>query len=87
MVKEWSIVRSSNFMNMAAVKELKYEEVAAETLEWKCPSLHRLWLGQAVEDKNRRLRAFLSCMKSDAPLMLNVSQVPQHLLILCCVLR
>lgn len=51
------------------------------------PSIRRLWLGQAVEDKNRRLRALLTCMMSDVSLMLNVSYVPQHLLVLCCVLR
>ncbi|CAH1784990.1 unnamed protein product [Owenia fusiformis] len=55
--------------------------------DWKVPTIKRLWLGQQIEDKNRRLRAFLTCMKSDAPLMLNTSYVPQHLLILCCVLR
>lgn len=41
----------------------------------------------AQDDKCRRMRAFLSCMRSDTPLMLNTSYVPQHLLILATVLR
>ncbi|GBP04281.1 Constitutive coactivator of PPAR-gamma-like protein 1 homolog [Eumeta japonica] len=41
----------------------------------------------AQDDKGRRMRAFLSCMRSDTPLMLNTSYVPQHLLILATVLR
>ncbi|KAI8488265.1 hypothetical protein Bbelb_341140, partial [Branchiostoma belcheri] len=40
-----------------------------------------------VEDKNRRLRAFLSCMLADTPAMLKPLYVPHHLLVLCCVLR
>jgi hypothetical protein len=41
----------------------------------------------AVDDKRRRLRAFLTCMRSDTPLMLNPAYVPQHLLVLASVLR
>ncbi|GCC41090.1 hypothetical protein chiPu_0025392, partial [Chiloscyllium punctatum] len=33
------------------------------------------------------MRAFLACMKSDTPGMLNPANVPTHLLLLCCVLR
>ena len=55
--------------------------------EWTCPNLKRLWLGKAVEDKNRRMRAFLACMRSDTPAMLNPANVPTHLMVLCCVLR
>lgn len=40
-----------------------------------------------IDDKRRRLRGFLTCMKSDTPLMLNTSYVPQHLLVMACVLR
>lgn len=40
-----------------------------------------------TDDKKRRLRAFLSCLHADTPLMLNPDFVPQHLLILACVLR
>ena len=79
IVREWVIPRS--------VGGPKGDEVAAISLEWKVPSIRRLWLGQAIEDKNRRLRAFLTCMMSDVSLMLNTSYVPQHLLVLCCILR
>ena len=40
-----------------------------------------------IDDKRRRLRGFLTCMRSDTPLMLNISYVPQHLLVMACVLR
>ncbi|KAK2083241.1 hypothetical protein P7K49_038477 [Saguinus oedipus] len=46
------------------------ELVSALTFrEWTCPNLKKLWLGKAVEDKNRRMRAFLACMKSDTPIL------------------
>lgn len=41
----------------------------------------------AFEDKQRRMKAFLTVMRSDTPLMLNRSYVPQHMLVLACVLR
>jgi hypothetical protein len=41
----------------------------------------------AIDDKRRRLRAFLTCMRSDTPLMLNPAYVPQHLLVMASVLR
>ncbi|VVC89411.1 unnamed protein product [Leptidea sinapis] len=63
------------------------EVVPGVVLDWPVPTVQRLWFGTAQEDKGRRLRAFLSCMKSDTPLMLNTSYVPQHLLILGTVLR
>ncbi|XP_013408866.1 constitutive coactivator of PPAR-gamma-like protein 1 isoform X2 [Lingula anatina] len=78
----------------AVIKERSYtkegpqcEDVQAITMDWMVPTIHRLWLGQQIEDKNRRLRAFLTCMRSDSPVMLNTSYVPQHLLIMCCILR
>ena len=41
-----------------------------------------------VEDKQKRLRAFLSCLKcDDCPPLLTHSNVPQHMLLLACVLR
>uniref|UniRef100_A0A8C2JWE1 Family with sequence similarity 120A n=1 Tax=Cyprinus carpio TaxID=7962 RepID=A0A8C2JWE1_CYPCA len=55
--------------------------------EWTCPNLKKLWLGKAVEDKNRRMRAFLACMRSDTPAMLNPANVSTPLMVLCCVLR
>ncbi|PIO31480.1 hypothetical protein AB205_0132900 [Aquarana catesbeiana] len=33
------------------------------------------------------MRAFLACMRSDTPAMLNPANVPTHLMVLCCVLR
>lgn len=33
------------------------------------------------------MRALLSCLNSDIPLILNTSYVPQHMLVMACVLR
>ncbi|XP_039749052.1 constitutive coactivator of PPAR-gamma-like protein 1 [Pararge aegeria] len=63
------------------------EIVPGVMLDWPVPTVQRLWFGTAQDDKCRRMRAFLSCMRSDTPLMLNTSYVPQHLLILATVLR
>ncbi|CAK1604276.1 unnamed protein product [Parnassius mnemosyne] len=63
------------------------ELVPGIVLDWPVPTVQRLWFGTAQDDKCRRMRAFLSCMRSDTPLMLNTSYVPQHLLILATVLR
>lgn len=46
-----------------------------------------IYFRTAPDDKCRRMRAYLSCMRSDTPLMLNTTYVPQHLLILATVLR
>jgi hypothetical protein len=81
------IVIKEYYLSKSSSDGAKCDMVRAQALEWKCPSIHRLWLGQAIEDKNRRLRAFLSCLLSDSSMMLNTSYVPQHLLIMCCVLR
>lgn len=61
--------------------------VAAVQLPWAVPTIQRLWFGMAFEDKQRRMKAFLSVMRSDTPLMLNRTYVPQHMLVLACVLR
>lgn len=63
------------------------EMVNAVQLPWAVPTIQRLWFGMAFEDKQRRMKAFLTVMRSDTPLMLNRSYVPQHLLVLACVLR
>jgi len=63
------------------------ELVEPKTCQWSVPTLKRLWFGTNYDDKQRRLRAFLSCMNSDTPLMMNTSNVPQHLLLMCCILR
>lgn len=65
----------------------KAEQVAAVQLPWAVPTIQRLWFGMAFEDKQRRMKAFLTVMRSDTPLMLNRSYVPQHMLVLACVLR
>lgn len=79
IVREWVYSRSNPYQTP--------EEVRAEALPWAVPTLQRLWFGPAVDDKRRRMRALLSCLNSDTPLILNTSYVPQHLLIMACVLR
>ncbi|XP_043934065.1 constitutive coactivator of PPAR-gamma-like protein 1 isoform X2 [Protopterus annectens] len=80
LIKEWAVYKGKSLQTPELVEALAFRE-------WTCPSLKKLWLGKAVEDKNRRMRAFLACMRSDTPAMLNPSLVPSHLLVLCCVLR
>lgn len=80
MVKEWAAYKGKSPHTPELVEALSFRE-------WTCPNLKKLWLGKAVEDKNRRMRAFLACMRSDTPAMLNPANVPTPLLVLCCVLR
>lgn len=79
VVKEWIYSRSNPYQYP--------EEVKAEPLSWAVPTLQRLWFGPSVDDKRRRMRALLSCLNSDTPLILNTAYVPQHMLIMACVLR
>uniref|UniRef100_A0A674CGW6 Family with sequence similarity 120 member A n=1 Tax=Salmo trutta TaxID=8032 RepID=A0A674CGW6_SALTR len=79
-VKEWAAYKGKSPHTPELVEALSFRE-------WTCPNLKKLWLGKAVEDKNGRMRAFLACMRSDAPAMLNPACVPTQLLVLCCVLR
>ncbi|XP_035675948.1 constitutive coactivator of PPAR-gamma-like protein 1 homolog isoform X11 [Branchiostoma floridae] len=90
IVKEWCVQKGRSIQ--------KPELVEALPLDWKVsrgpyvfrtdvPKVKQLWFGQEIEDKNRRLRAFLSCMLADTPAMLKPLYVPHHLLVLCCVLR
>ena len=68
----------------------KYQQaelVSPTCLSWSVPTVQRLWFGTGLEDKQRRLRAFLSVMSSDSPLMLQTNHVPQHLLLMATVLR
>ena len=68
----------------------RYQAAQAESpasLAWPVPTVQRLWFGTGLEDKQKRLRAFLSIMSSDSPLMLQTSHVPQHLLLAGSVLR
>ncbi|XP_058147542.1 constitutive coactivator of PPAR-gamma-like protein 2 [Dasypus novemcinctus] len=80
ILKEWSAYKGKSPQTPELVYALTFRE-------WTCPNLKKLWLGKAVEDKNRRMRAFLACMKSDTPSMLNPANIPTHLLLMCCVLR
>ncbi|XP_074029508.1 constitutive coactivator of PPAR-gamma-like protein 1 homolog [Leptinotarsa decemlineata] len=79
VVKEWIYSRSNPYQYP--------EEVKAEPLPWAVPTLQRLWFGPSVDDKRRRMRALLSCLNSDTPLILNTAYVPQHMLVMACVLR
>ncbi|XP_072181724.1 constitutive coactivator of PPAR-gamma-like protein 1 homolog isoform X1 [Diadema setosum] len=65
----------------------KADLVEALPLDLMVPPLTKLWLGREPEDKNFRLRAFLSCLNSDLPSMHKTACVPKHALILCCVVR
>lgn len=79
VVKEWLWSKGNQYHTPNLVK--------AEEIGWAVPTIQRLWFGSTIDDKRRRLRAFLTCMRSDNPLILNTSYVPQHLLVLACVLR
>lgn len=65
----------------------KPDVVKATLLPWAVPTIQRLWFGTVFEDKQRRMKAFLTVMRSDSPLMLNQGYVPQHMLTMACVLR
>uniref|UniRef100_A0A671TEJ8 Constitutive coactivator of PPAR-gamma-like protein 1 n=1 Tax=Sinocyclocheilus anshuiensis TaxID=1608454 RepID=A0A671TEJ8_9TELE len=80
IIKEWAAYKGKSPHTPELVEALPFRE-------WTCPNLKKLWLGKAVEDKNRRMRAFLACMRSDTPAMLNPANVPTPLIVLCCVLR
>ncbi|XP_023290727.1 constitutive coactivator of PPAR-gamma-like protein 1 homolog isoform X2 [Orussus abietinus] len=79
VIKEWVWSKTNPYQ--------KPELVKAEQIGWGVPTIQRLWFGTGIDDKRRRLRGFLTCMRSDTPLMLNTSHVPQHLLVMACVLR
>lgn len=78
-IKEWVWSKSNEYA--------KGDWVRAEPLKWGVPTVQRLWFGTTVDDRRRRLRAFLTCMRSDSNLMLHTEYVPQHLLLMACVLR
>uniref|UniRef100_A0AAR2LIS5 Family with sequence similarity 120C n=1 Tax=Pygocentrus nattereri TaxID=42514 RepID=A0AAR2LIS5_PYGNA len=80
IVKEWCASKAKSALTPELVPALCFRE-------WTCPNLRRLWLGRASEDRSRRTRAFLACMRSDCPALLNPACVPSHLLLMCCVLR
>ncbi|XP_071522180.1 constitutive coactivator of PPAR-gamma-like protein 1 homolog isoform X3 [Panulirus ornatus] len=78
-IREWIYTKNNPYRTA--------DVVDATPISWAVPTVQRLWFGSVVDDKKRRLRAFLSCMRSDSPLMLHTSHVPQHLLIMATVLR
>jgi hypothetical protein len=57
VVNEWYVTRGN--------AGERPDPVPATPLDWQVPTLERLWFGSDVEDGQRRLRAFLSCMKVD----------------------
>ncbi|XP_039264685.2 constitutive coactivator of PPAR-gamma-like protein 1 homolog [Styela clava] len=80
LIKEW----------WASKGKLLFTPEIAEAFsfnDWQVPPLQQLWLGREPEDKNRRMRAFLSCVRCDTPSMLNQNFVPRHALFMCCILR
>ncbi|XP_013788350.2 constitutive coactivator of PPAR-gamma-like protein 1 [Limulus polyphemus] len=79
IVKEWTWSKHKQYNSP--------DLVPAMPLGWAVPTIQRLWFGASPDEKKRRMRAFLTCMRSDSPLMLNTSYVPQHMLVMCCVLR
>ncbi|XP_046665450.1 constitutive coactivator of PPAR-gamma-like protein 1 isoform X2 [Homalodisca vitripennis] len=78
-IREWIWTKSNQYQ--------RADIVPAEQIGWGVPTIQRLWFGTTIDDKRRRLRAFLTCMRSDTALMLNPDYVPQHLLIMATVLR
>ncbi|CAB3362557.1 Hypothetical predicted protein [Cloeon dipterum] len=65
----------------------RVDRVKPERVGWGVPTVQRLWFGSTVDDKRRRLRAFLSCMRSDTTMILNPHYVPQPMLLFACVIR
>jgi len=58
-------------------------------LRWAVPTVQRLWFGSTVEDKQKRLHAFMSIMRCEAAAgaLLVHANVPQPMLLMACVLR
>lgn len=79
IIKEWVWSKGNKYN--------RPDLVPSQPLGWAVPTVTRLWFGSGPEDNKRRLQAFLTCMRSNSPLMCNTSYVPQHYMILCCVLR
>ena len=78
-VKEWCVYKG----NRLDTPDL----VEPKAISWDIPPVKKLWLGNTSEDNITRMKAFLTCMRSDTKNMTNTSMVPQRLLILCSVLR
>lgn len=79
VIKEWVWSKSNKYN--------KPDLVPSVPLGWPVPTVTRLWFGSGPEDNKKRLQAFLTCMRSNSPQMFDPLFVPQHLILLCCVLR
>eukprot|EP00794_Sanderia_malayensis_P006008 gene6008-6706_t len=79
VVKEYCVCKGNVFDNPDLVE--------VKCVDWDIPSVKTLWLGRQAEDNTARMKAFLTCMKSDTTNIPNTTMVPQNLLLLCCVLR
>ncbi|XP_071043900.1 constitutive coactivator of PPAR-gamma-like protein 1 homolog, partial [Parasteatoda tepidariorum] len=79
LVKEWIFSKSNKYH--------KPEIVPSLPLGWPVPTITRLWFGSGPDNNKKRLQAFLTCMRSNSTLMCDPLVVPQHLILLCCVLR
>lgn len=78
-VKEWIWKRSNKFSSPDIVTVLPLDKAVLP--------LEKLWFGKTADDTTGRMKTFLFCMKNDSKLILNLSYVPKHLILLCCVLR
>ena len=56
-------------------------------LDWDVPPVDKLLVSKGATADSNRLKAFLSCMMSNAPSMTQIVIVPKRLVILCCILR
>ncbi|PRD23094.1 UNVERIFIED_CONTAM: Constitutive coactivator of PPAR-gamma-like protein 1 [Trichonephila clavipes] len=79
VIKEWVWSKSNKYN--------KPDCVPSMPLGWPVPTVTRLWFGSGPDDNKKRLQAFLTCMRSNNPIMCDPLYVPQHFIILCCVLR
>lgn len=78
-VKEWCVYKGRPLNKPDLVEPI--------SIDWDIPKLENLWLGVGQKDNANRLKAFLTCMKSDTPNMTQTTFVPQRLIFLCCILR
>lgn len=79
VIKEWVWSQSNKYS--------KPDYVPSIPLGWAVPTVSRLWFTSGPDANKKRLQAFLTCMRSNTPLMYDPMFVPQHFIMLCCVLR
>lgn len=94
LMKEAAEMALPDLVNYVVREWLPYNDyetpdaIEATELSWPAPTIQRLWFGNSVEDKHKRLQAFLSCMHcNDVQPLLVHSNVPPHMLMMACVLR